>query len=110
MTDQYRFESAQNLYVELIAETGIIGLLTFCAMVIVTVREGLRTFRETNNRYFKATSLGLVSAFAGYLVILISADFIYILPFMWVLMGLIVAQRRLHHKHEAVAARSIRDY
>jgi len=106
--DLHRFDTANNLYGELIAETGITGVAAFCVMVILTFREGLRTYRQTASKFFKATSLGLISAFAGYLVILLSADFIYILPFMWVLMGLIVAQRRLHYKREA--ARRICDY
>ena len=106
--DLHRFEAAHNLYGQLIAETGIIGFIAFCLMAILTFREGLRTYRQTASKFFKVTSLGLISAFAGYLVVLLSADFIYILPFMWVLMGFIVAQRRLHYKLEA--ARRICDY
>lgn len=90
------FFPSQNIYGEIIAETGILGILSFCLILLLVVVTGLKTFRYSKSSFYKATSLGLVSGFVGYMATMLAVGDFYNFPFMWVLMGLIVAQNRIH--------------
>lgn len=89
------FFSPQNVFGQVMAETGLLGIVLFCSMLLQVVRMGLKTYRCSNSALHKACSLGLVSGFVGYMTTLLAVGCFYNLPFMWVLMGLIVAQYRL---------------
>lgn len=89
------FFHTQNIYGEIIAETGILGITSFCLVLLLVVVIGLKTFRYSKSYYYKATSLGLVSGFVGYMVTMFAVGDFYNFPFMWVLMGLIVVQNRI---------------
>jgi O-antigen ligase len=90
------FFPSQNIYGEVIAETGILGILSFCLILLLVVIIGLKTFKYSKSSFYKATSLGLVSGFVGYMATMFAVGDFYNFPFMWVLMGLIVAQNRIH--------------
>jgi hypothetical protein len=89
------FLPTQNIYGEIIAETGILGILSFCLILLLVVIIGLKTFKYSKSSFYKATSLGLVSGFVGYMATMFAVGDFYNFPFMWVLMGLIVAQNRI---------------
>lgn len=89
------FFPTQNLFGEIMAETGILGITSFCLVLLLVVVIGLKTFRYSKSYFYKATSLGLVSGFVGYMVTTLAVGDFYNFPFMWVLMGLIVSQNRI---------------
>ena len=58
---------AHNLYLELLAETGVTGLAAFAVLVIVCMRQARRMFRETEEMA-KIVGFGVIAAVAGVLV------------------------------------------
>jgi len=59
---------AHNLYLELLAETGLIGFLVFGVLIILALRTSLRHLRRTENHFNKMTALAIVTAICGVLV------------------------------------------
>jgi len=59
---------AHNLYLELLAETGLVGLLVFGVLIILVVRIALKQLRSTENHFNKMTALAIFAAICGVLV------------------------------------------
>jgi O-antigen ligase len=59
---------AHNLYLELLAETGLIGFLAFGILIILALRTAVRQFRTTQNEVDKMTALAVFVAICGVLV------------------------------------------
>ena len=59
---------AHNLYLELLAETGLIGFLVFGILIILALRTAVRQFRTTQNEVDKMTALAVFVAICGVLV------------------------------------------
>jgi O-antigen ligase len=58
---------AHNLYLELLAETGVIGFAAFAVLVITCLRQARRMFRETGEMS-QIVGFGTIAAIAGVLV------------------------------------------
>lgn len=59
---------AHNLYLELLAETGLIGFLMFGALIVFALRTALRQLRRTQNDFNKIIALAAFAAICGVLV------------------------------------------
>jgi putative inorganic carbon (HCO3(-)) transporter len=59
---------AHNLYLELLTETGLVGFLVFCFLIILTLRAAVKQLRRTENHFNKMLALAIVSAICGVLV------------------------------------------
>jgi putative inorganic carbon (HCO3(-)) transporter len=59
---------AHNLYLELLAETGLIGFMVFGILIILALRTAMRQFRTTQNAFDKTTALAVLVAICGVLV------------------------------------------
>ena len=59
---------AHNLYLELLAETGLIGFLVFSVLVGLALRTALRQLRKTENHFNKMIALAVFTAICGALV------------------------------------------
>jgi len=59
---------AHNLYLELLAETGLIGFMVFGILIILALRTAVRQFRTTQNEFDKTTALAVFVAICGVLV------------------------------------------
>jgi O-antigen ligase len=59
---------AHNLYLELLAETGLVGFLVFCFLIILTLRTALKQLRGTENHFNKMIALAIFAAICGVLV------------------------------------------
>jgi putative inorganic carbon (HCO3(-)) transporter len=59
---------AHNLYLELLAETGLIGFLAFGILIILALRTAVRQFRTTQNEVDKMTARAIFVAICGVLV------------------------------------------
>lgn len=59
---------SHNLYLQLVTENGIIGLLVFAWLMVVYYKDCISTIISSNNKMLKALITGLAAGMAGYLV------------------------------------------
>ena len=59
---------AHNLYLELLAETGIAGFLAFAFLMMTTMRTALKRYQDSENEFGKIISLAVFVAMIGVLV------------------------------------------
>ena len=59
---------AHNLYLELLAETGLIGILVFGVLTVLALRSALRQLHVTQNDFAKMTARAIFVAICGILV------------------------------------------
>ena len=59
---------AHNLYLELLAETGLMGFLAFGALIFLALRAALRQLRRAENHFNKMIALAIFAAICGVLV------------------------------------------
>jgi len=59
---------AHNLYLELLAETGLIGFAAFSILIVLALRAALRQFRRAENHFNKMIALAILSAICSVLV------------------------------------------
>lgn len=83
-----------NQYLELLAETGIIGLAAFLFLVVVIISRSLVAYFKTRDSFAQSMLLGLTAAFVGTLVQYNFFSTVAIIH-IWILMGLIVAAQNL---------------
>ncbi len=95
------WQTVNNQYLEILAETGILGLATFILFLLVLFMYSWRAFRITKNPYLAAFILGCVAALIGILVQYNFFSTLYII-YIWFLMGLLVAVQNIIFKKEKV--------
>ncbi|MBZ5493468.1 MAG: O-antigen ligase family protein [Acidobacteriia bacterium] len=59
---------AHNLYLELLAETGLIGFLVFGVVIVLALRNAVKLLRKAHDNFNKMIALAIVSAICGVLV------------------------------------------
>src|SRR6478672_11008090 len=59
---------AHNLYLELVAETGVIGFTVFGSLILLALRTTVRQLRETEDEFNKMIAVAVFSAICGVLV------------------------------------------
>jgi len=79
-----------NEYLELLAETGIIGTLLFIAFLVAVFLRSYKILRENQNRFGRALILGLSIGLFGILVQYLSFSTLYI-THIWFFFGLLIA-------------------
>ncbi|HPU44933.1 MAG TPA: O-antigen ligase family protein [Thermoclostridium sp.] len=90
---------AHNLYLQIILETGIVGLLSFLGWMVRTIKKSLRIiFGEDADPYLQNVLKAGVSGLMGLLVIAL-VEYVWYYPrammLFWVFMGLIITAFRL---------------
>jgi putative inorganic carbon (hco3(-)) transporter len=91
---------AHNLYLELLAETGVIGFLVFGLLMILAMRTALRQLRWTDNHFNKMTALAIFAVICGVLVHGM-VDYLFhttpqVTALFFLVLGLLTAQASLH--------------
>ena len=99
------YEDTHNLFLKVLVETGILGLILFLWLIARTFRTGSRLFRNAKDPFFSALGLGL----AGWVVTAFVANcfgdrwmFLQVCGYLWVLAGLVA--RALEIESQASAA------
>ncbi len=88
------YKIVNNVYIELLAETGIIGLATYILLVVIILLRSIKALRKGKDPLVQAILFGLFSAFIGVLVQYNTFSVLYILH-IWTLIGLIVATQNI---------------
>ncbi len=80
---------SHSLYLDILSNTGILGLLSFTAIVYLTIRNLLKTRAQWRNRdaFLAATAEGFILAIITYLSIGIFLHFAYV-RYFWVTMAI----------------------
>ena len=86
-----------NEYLELLAETGIIGFGTFMLMILVLAGRSLWAIWKAKDEFLRLTMIGMLAALIGILVQYLSFSTLYIFH-IWVLIGLMVGTQNLIFK------------
>jgi putative inorganic carbon (HCO3(-)) transporter len=91
---------AHNLYLELLAETGLIGLAVFSILIVLALRTALRQLRRAENNFNKMTALAIFAAICGVLVHG-TVDYLFhttpqVTALFFLVLGLLSAQASLH--------------
>ena len=91
---------AHNVYVELLAETGIFGLLTYLSIYLTILRKFFRRLKEKKDFLSREAAL-IFSYVIGYLMASFSDNALYYLSFnwyFWFFLGVVLAGHALEAK------------
>ncbi len=83
-----------NEFVEILAETGILGLITFLVFLLFLVIRSFKAIKSDEDPYLKALAIGTLGGFLGILVQYQTFSTLYIMH-VWFLFGLMVAVQNL---------------
>ncbi len=83
-----------NEFVEILAETGLLGFLTFFLVVLVLIVRSIKAILRSRDPYLKAIMVALFAAFIGVLVQYQTFSTLYIMH-VWFLIGLMVAAQNI---------------
>jgi len=79
-----------NEYIELLTETGILGLATFIIILAIIIIRSIKAILRAEDRFIKAILIGLLTALIGILVQYNTFSILYIMH-IWVTIGLLVS-------------------
>lgn len=88
------WEIVNNQYIELMAETGLAGLITFGLVILVLIFRTFVALKYASDIYLRSVLIGLFAALIGVLVQYNFMSTLYIIH-IWVLIGLLVAVQNI---------------
>jgi O-antigen ligase len=89
-----------NIYLQMWAEAGILGLLSILSLVTAVMLTYIRALREATDEVWRSLVVGLLAAFLGYAVFSASCNTLHDQPF-WMLMALSVIVLRATRQRPA---------
>ncbi|KKU88186.1 MAG: O-antigen polymerase [Microgenomates group bacterium GW2011_GWF2_47_9] len=96
-------ESTDNDYLRMLGETGLLGTLSFLAILFVLMRISYQGFKRTTSIFKQVLYLGSIGAIAG---LLVNATYIDVFESskiaytLWIIAALVVRSLELDHKDE----------
>jgi len=84
------WDIVNNQYIELMAETGIVGLAAYAILVIVLIIRTFIAYKYAHDPFLKAVLVGLLAALIGILIQYNFLSTLYIIH-IWVTIGLLIA-------------------
>ena len=91
--------AAHNYYVQLLVELGIVGLLSYLAILYYVVRRGIRLYKRTSDRNVKSIIRGCIAAIVVFLVAGLAGTSNVSIPvstLLWCCAGTVMAMSRLN--------------
>lgn len=88
-----------NEYFEIMAETGLVGILSFALILVLLIWRSLLAVVKAKDEFLRLTMIALLAAFSGVLIQYASFSTLYIMH-IWVLIGLMVVTQNLILKKE----------
>ena len=101
----YRFVDAQ--YMRVLLETGVIGLLTFFALLITMLKQVNHVLVTTTDRFYKGLTMGFLAGYIGILVHAMGANTFIIVRIMepfWFMVAMVFLIPKLEEAGPAVPA------
>ncbi|HEY2361167.1 MAG TPA: O-antigen ligase family protein [Candidatus Angelobacter sp.] len=91
---------AHNLYLELLAETGLIGFMVFSVLIVLALRTALKQLHKTENHFNKIIAISIFTAICGVLVHG-TVDYLFhttpqVTALFFLVLGLLTAQASTH--------------
>lgn len=89
---------AHSQYLAMLVETGIVGFLFFCWLIINMIRNSLNLIKKTNAYFLKALAAGYLAGLAGVLISCLFSENLeafQVSGSIWFVTGLIVSANRL---------------
>ncbi|MBI4407091.1 MAG: O-antigen ligase family protein [Candidatus Kerfeldbacteria bacterium] len=90
ITPSEGYKIVNNEYIELLAETGILGLICILVMVVMLYVRSWKAIRKTTNPFLRAVLIALLAAMTGILVQYNTFSVLYIMH-IWFTIGLMVS-------------------
>ncbi len=97
----YIFLDAQ--YPKVLAETGLVGAITFAALILAIYRQAYALYRRTEDELYSGLAIGLLAGLTGLLIHAVGANTFIIVRIMepfWLLAGLVVSAAKLEPEPE----------
>lgn len=94
---------AHNCYLQMLAETGVVGLGSFLWVVFILIQTSWATLRKSSLGFYSAVLAGLLAGWVGFLVHSSLDTNFYstkLADLMWIIMGLMVAVSLLMQKEK----------
>lgn len=88
------YQIVNNEYIELLAETGLIGLALYCVIILVIIIRSIKAYRQANDPYHKALLVGLTAAYIGIVVQYNTFSVLYIMH-IWFAIGMIIVVQNI---------------
>lgn len=88
-----------NIFLEVLAETGIFGFLSFISIFFFLLKGPIKRIISFKDKFYDTITLGLVLGFMGIMFAHLSSSAFHF-PYVWVLMGLITASEYLASKKD----------
>ncbi len=98
------WDIVNNEYIELLAETGLVGTIAFGLIIVVIFARALIAFKYALDPELRALLIGLSAALVGVLIQYNFMSTLYIIH-VWVLIGLLVGVQNLILKLKAKSAK-----
>lgn len=99
---------AHNSYLQMAAETGIVGLISFVLVIVSLFTISLMSLKNIKDSFYSGILLGLLVGLFGFLVhSFFDVNFyaLQLATLMWFIMGLIIAVQRIALKEESELGR-----
>ncbi|GAH74752.1 unnamed protein product, partial [marine sediment metagenome] len=83
-----------NEYLEILAESGILGLALFALIIIILIIRNIKAIIKAQDKFIKAILVGLLAAFIGILVQYNTFSILYVMH-IWFTIGLMIAVQNI---------------
>lgn len=91
-TDGFRI--VNNVYLEILAESGVLGLAVFAVIILILILRTLKAIKLAKDKFTKTILIGLLAAFAGILVQYNTFSVLYIMH-IWYTIGMMIVVQNL---------------